>query len=268
MSKADGYVANEFGTMTEMAESPVMPNVLWVGTDDGNVQVSKDGGLTWTEVGKNMPGVNHEYYVSGLEASWFDAGTAYAAIDGHRNDDGKPYIFKTTDYGATWKSVSGDLPAPGWVNSIRQDPVNRNLLYAPTEFGFYVSLNDGQSWTSFNPGLPIGRIDEVLVHPREHDLILATHSRSVWIMDDISRAAADGGAGRRRATPSLFKPRDAVLWKADRQNVTETPGNKLWEADPAPRGTAIAFSLKTAAVRREDHHHRSGRGNDDVHLRR
>jgi photosystem II stability/assembly factor-like uncharacterized protein len=94
--------------MTEVAESPVVPGVLWAGTDDGNVQVSRDAGYTWEEVGKNVPGVNHEYYVSGLEASWTDAGTAFVA-DGHRNDDLEPYIFKTTDYGKTWASAAGNL---------------------------------------------------------------------------------------------------------------------------------------------------------------
>jgi photosystem II stability/assembly factor-like uncharacterized protein len=245
LSRHDGYLVNEFGTMTEMAESPVLPGVLWVGTDDGNVQVSKDGGNTFAEVGKNIPGVNHEYYVSGLEASWFDAGTAYVALDGHRNDDAKPYIFKTTDYGQTWKSVSGNLPTWGWVNSIRQDPVSRNLLFAPTEFGFFISLNDGQSWSSFMPGLPTGRIDEVLVHPRDHDLVLATHSRSVWIMDDITPLEQMASAPSTSQDPVLFKPRDAILWKADRNNVTEVPGDRYWEADPAPRGTAIAYLLKT-----------------------
>jgi hypothetical protein len=182
--------------------------------------------------------------VSGLEASWFDAGTAYVALDGHRADDWKPYVFKTTDYGQTWTSVSSNLPAVGNVNSIRQDPVNQNLLYAPTETGFYVSLNDGQSWTSFMPGLPTGRVDEVLVHPREHDLVLATHSRSVWIMDDITPLEHMAAAPAEDVT--LFKPRDAVIWKSDRRNVTETPGDRLWEADPAPRGTAIAYALKAA----------------------
>src|SRR6478609_1309527 len=123
LSKNDGYVANEFGTMTEMAESPIVPGILWAGTDDGNVQVSRDNGYTWEEVGKNVPGVNHDYYISGLEASHYDAGTAYLALDGHRNDDLKPYVFKTTDYGQTWVSITGNLPSLGNVNAIRQDPV-------------------------------------------------------------------------------------------------------------------------------------------------
>jgi photosystem II stability/assembly factor-like uncharacterized protein len=243
LSKNDGYVANEYGTVTELAESPRVPGVLWVGTDDGNVQVSRDNGVSWEEVGKNIPVANHEYYVSGLEASWFDAATAYVALDGHRNDDLKPYVFKTTDYGKTWTSVSGNLPAVGHVNSIRQDPVNRNLLYAPTELGFYVSLDDGKQWHKFMPNLPTGRVDEVMVHPRENDLILSTHSRSVWIMDDLS--------GLQQLTPEklnqdavLLPVRDAVAWKTDRRLTTAIPGDHWWQGENAPRGTAIAYYLK------------------------
>jgi hypothetical protein len=247
LSRHDGYVTNEYGTMTEVAESPVVPGILWTGTDDGNIHVSKDGGVSWAEVGKNIPGVNHEYYVSGLEASWFEAGTAYAALDGHRNDDLKPYIFKTTDYGQTWTSVSGNLPTVGNVNSIRQDPVNRNLLFAPTELGFYVSLNDGKSWSRFMPNLPVGRMDEVVVHPRDHDLILSSHGFSVWIMDDITalEQMAPDTAGK---DATLFKPRDAVAWKNDFRMRTEVPGGKFWEGENAPRGTAIAYYLKSAAA--------------------
>ncbi len=244
LSRHDGYVQNEFGTVTELAESPVLPGVLWVGTDDGNVQVSRDGGNTWTEVGKNIPNVNHEYHVSGLESSWYDAGTAYVALDGHRNDDMKPYVFKTTDFGATWTSVSGNLPQWGCVNSIRQDPVNRTLLYAPTEFGFFISRNDGQTWLPFMPNLPTFRVDEVVVHPRDRDLVLATHSRGIWIMDDIS--AIQNMTDQLSADSTLFKPRDAVAWRADRRNQTSVPGDKWWEGEAAPRGTAISYFLKSA----------------------
>ena len=247
LSKNDGYVANEFGTMTEMAESPKMPGVLWAGTDDGNVQVSTDGGYTWEEVGQNIPGVNHEYYVSGLEASWYDVATAYVALDGHRHDDLKPYIFKTTDYGKTWTSVSGNLPSLGNVNAIRQDPVNKNLLYAPTELGFYVSLDDGKAWHRFMPNLPVGRVDEVVVHPRENDLVLSTHSRSVWIMDDVSAL--------QKLTPdvldkaaALLPTRDAIAYKSDRRLGTAIPGDKWWAGENAPRGAAISYYLKSAAA--------------------
>lgn len=243
LSKNDGYVANEFGTITEIAESPIVPGVLWAGTDDGNVQVSQDGGNTWEEVGKNMPGVDHEYYVAGLEASWFEPGTAYAALDGHRHNDLKPYVFKTTDYGKTWTNVTGNLPAFGNLNSIRQDPVNKNLLYAPTELGFYISLDDGKNWHKFMPNLGTGRVDDVVVHPRDNDLILATHSRGVWIMDDVTAL--------QRLTPEtldkpshLFPVRDAVAWKNDRRIGTATPGDKWWAGENAPRGTVISYLLK------------------------
>jgi hypothetical protein len=247
LSKHDGYVQNEFGSLTELAESPVMPGVLWVGTDDGNIQVSKDGGNTWTEVGKNIPVSNHEYYVSGLEASWFDAGTAYAALDGHRHDDMKPYAFKTTDYGQTWKAIASNLPTNAHVNAIRQDPVNRNLLFAPTEYGFYISLDDGAAWHRFMPNLPTVKIDDVMVHPREHDLVLATHSRGIWVMDDITSLEAMT-AEQLNADAVVFKPREAVQWRADFKNNTEVPGDKWWEGEVAPRGTAIAYYLKSAGT--------------------
>jgi hypothetical protein len=247
LSKGDGYTANEFGTMTEVAESFVQPGVLWAGTDDGNVQVSRDGGYTWEEVGKNIPGVNHEYYVSGLEASHVDAATAYVALDGHRNDDLKPYIFKTTDFGKTWKSVSSDLPAVGNVNAIRQDPVNRNLLYAPTELGFFVSLDDGGHWQRFMPNLPMGRVDEVLVHPREHDLILSMHSRSVWILDDVS-ALEQLNTETLNKWAALLPTRDAVIWKADQRLVPASAGDHRWSGENAPRGTAISYYLKAAGA--------------------
>jgi hypothetical protein len=246
LSKNDGYTNNEYGTMTEVAESPVMPGILWAGTDDGNIQVSKDDGVSWTEVGHNLPIADHESYISGLEASWFDAGTAYAAVDRHRNDDLKPYIFKTTDYGATWKAISSNLPAVGNVNSIRQDPVNRNLLFAPTELGFYISLNDGGSWSRFMPNLPNGRMDEVIVHPRDHDLILSSHGFSVWIMDDIT--ALEQMTPEMADSAKLLKPRDAVDWKNDARLRPSIVGDKNWQGENAPRGAAIAYLLKTAVT--------------------
>ncbi len=240
LSRGDGYAANEYGTATEIAESPVERAIVWLGTDDGNVQLSRDGGASFVEVGAHIPNVNHEYYVSGLEASWFDAATAYVALDGHRHDDERPYVFKTTDFGATWTAIASNLPAAAHVNTIRQDPVNRRLLFAGTERGFYISMNDGGSWSAFMPNLPSGRVDEVLVHPREHDLILATHSRSVWILDDISPLEE----WRDDESAVLFAPRAAVLWKPDRRNIVDAPGDKFWVGDPAPRGTAISFALR------------------------
>jgi len=241
LSKHDGLLGNEFGTIVELAESPVIPGLIWVGTNDGNVQLSRDEGRTWAEVGRNIPGGTREYHISGLEASWYDAGTAYVALDGHYADDLKPYVYKTTDYGQSWTPIMGNLPE-GNVNTIRQDPVNATLLYAATEYGFYVSLDDGGSWHQFMPNLPKGRVDEVVVHPREHDLVLASHGRSIWIMDDISALQAMTPETA-QAAATLFEPREAVMWKTDRRLSTEIPGDKWWQGENAPRGTAITYYL-------------------------
>ena len=246
-SKSDGVGATEARAILEIAESPLVPGIYWVGTGDGNIQVSRDGGNTFTEVSRNLPGGSREYWVSGLEASWYDAGTAYASLDGHHSNDLRPYVFKTTDYGATWTSIAGNLPAWGNVNSIRQDPVNRNLLYAATEFGFCITLDEGQTWHRFMPNLPTVRVDEVLVHPRENDLILATHGRSLWVMDDVSplqQMTNDALQGE----ATLFKPRDAVAWKSDPREGSSAPGMKYWAGENAPRGPAIAYYLRSAAT--------------------
>ena len=150
-SKHDG--AASYSNIVTISESPVVPGVIWVGTNDGNVQVSRDGGATWKNVVGNVTGVPKETHVSRVDASHFDGGTAYVSFDGHRTDDHKPYIFVTKDFGETWTSVSGNLP-DGNVNVIKEDPKNRNLLYAGTEYGFYISLNGGREWKPFMTGLP------------------------------------------------------------------------------------------------------------------
>ena len=140
-SKHDGYTG--YGYIVTVAESPKLPGVIWVGTDDGNVQVSKDGGATWTNVAKNVPGIGETYHITRVEPSHFDAGTCYLAVDGHRPDDLKPYLFVTTDYGATWKSIVNNLPKWGTVNVVREDAKNKDLLFVGTEYGLFVSLNGG-----------------------------------------------------------------------------------------------------------------------------
>ena len=242
-SKGDGVQGSEFKTIIEIAESPVVPGIYWAGTADGNVQVSQDGGRTWTETSANLPGGSREYWVSGLEASYFDAATAFVSLDGHHSNDFAPHLFKTTDYGRTWTSLAGDLPR-GNIYTVRQDPVNERLLYVATEFGFYVSLDGGQAWHKFMPNLPNSRIDEVVVHPRENDLVLASHGYGIFIMDDIT--ALQQLASPAPAEPTLFKPRDAVMWKTDYRLGARLPGMKGWAGENAPRGTAIAYYLPTA----------------------
>lgn len=244
LSKDDGV--SFYGTITSVAESPVLPGVYWAGTDDGNIQVSKDGGTTWTEVGKNIPGGPLEYYVSRIEPSYTEPGTAYASLDGHRNDDLKPYIFVTRNYGAGWTSISGNLPAWGNVNTVRADPKNPRLLYAGTEFGFFISVDEGAEWKQLMPGLPVVRIDDVVIHPRENDLVLSTHGRSVWVMDDISPLQQLTPAVL-AADATLFDPREAVAWKEDISRRRSVTGAKRFRGENAPAGTAISYYLKAPA---------------------
>ncbi|MBZ5560231.1 MAG: hypothetical protein LAO77_23490, partial [Acidobacteriia bacterium] len=246
LSKNDGVTS--YSTIISISESPVMPGVVWAGTDDGLVQVSRDGGVTFTEVGKNLPGLpaNHVHWISRIDASHFDAGTAYVAVDGHRSDDLKPYVFVTRNYGQSFESVTANLPSYGNVQVIREDPKNRNLLYVGTEFGLFISLDGGKEWKRFMNNYPTVRTDDVLVHPRDNDLIVATHGRSIWIADDITPL--------QQLTPDvqaedahLFDIRPAIAYLNDQQHGQQVGGQKVFVGENAPRGTAISYYLKSAA---------------------
>lgn len=243
LSKNDGV--QSFSNSISFGESPILPSVLWVGTDDGNIQVSQDGGATWTEVGRNIPGGTKEYYISRVEPSHVDIATAYVSVTGHKSDDLRPYVYVTRDFGKTWTSLVNNLPAMGNVNTIRQDPRNPSLLYAGTEFGFYVSLDEGRNWKKFMTGLPVVRIDDVLVHPRDHDLILSTHGRSVWIMDDVSALQLSTADALARDV-TLFDVRNAVAWKPDIRMRRSVTGAKNFTGESAPAGTTISYHLASA----------------------
>ncbi|HEY9226506.1 MAG TPA: hypothetical protein VIP11_07670, partial [Gemmatimonadaceae bacterium] len=243
LAKNDGV--EWYSTIIAVAESYVVPGVVWAGTDDGNLQVSRDGGQTFTEVGRNLPGLppNHDYYISRIEASHFDAGTAYVAVDGHRSDDMMPYVFVTRDYGRTFQSVSGDLPPFGNVQVIREDTKNKDLLFVGTELGLFTSLDGGKHWEKFMTNFPTVRTDDILIHPRDGDLIAATHGRSIFIADDISAL--------QQFTPAvaaqdvyLFEPREVVAYVA---NLTINPamgGGRNYVGENAPAGASIAYYLK------------------------
>lgn len=247
LSKNDGVGA--YSTVISVSESPVLPGVVWAGTDDGNLQVSKDGGVTFTEIGRNLGGLpsNHRHWISRIEASHFDAPTAYVSVDGHRSDDLKPYVYVTHDYGQTFQNIANNLPAYGNVQVIREDPKNKDLLYAGTEFGLYISLNGGRQWEKFMNNYPTVRTDDILVHPRDGDLIVATHGRSVWIADDITPL--------QQLTPqvmsqdaALFDIRATVAYLNDQQRGSQGGGQKSFVGENAPRGAMINYYLKAAAA--------------------
>jgi hypothetical protein len=243
-SKHDG--AGSFSHIVTVSESSVVPGVLWVGTNDGNLQVSRDGGASWKNVTANAKGVPDGTHVSRVEASHFDAGTCYVTFDGHRTDDHKPYVFVTRDFGEAFTPISDGLPM-GNANVIREDPRNRNLLYLGTEYAFYVSLDAGKSWKRFMNGLPTVRIDDVIVHRRDNDLILGTHGRSIWIMDDIS-PLQNMTPERMSADVTLFQPRAATLRVDDIRGRTYMGGAKNFNGQNPEEGTEISYQLKGAGV--------------------
>ncbi len=171
----------QFATITTIDESPVIGGVIWVGTDDGNVQVTRDGGKNWTNVTDKIPG-QPGYWVSRVLASHHDAGTAYVTATGYRQDDFKPFVWKTTDYGATWQAIAGNLPDES-VNVIREDRRNPSLLFVGTDFGLYASLDGGKAWHRMKNGLTTNPVHDLAIHPREQELVVATHGRGIYIAD-------------------------------------------------------------------------------------
>jgi hypothetical protein len=171
-----------------ISESPKNGQLIWVGTDDGNLQITRDGAKTWTNVVANVPGLAKNSWVSTIEASRFDEETAYATFDRHTFGDMKSYAYKTTDYGKTWTSLNlqqnGVL---GYAHVIEEDTVDPNLLFLGTEFGLWISVDGGRHWAQYKAtNFPSVAVRDLVVHPRESDLVLATHGRGIWIIDDIS----------------------------------------------------------------------------------
>src|SRR5581483_11096099 len=215
----DNSYAEMHCTIYAIAESPKNPNVIWVGTDDGNVQVTRDGGKTWTNVTPNITGLAKNAWVSYIDAGHFDEGTAFATFDLHTFGDMKPYAYMTTDFGKTWTPlIAADAPVRGYAHVIRQDLVNPNLLFAGTEFGLWVSLDGGKQWAQYKGGdMPNVAVRDLVIHPRDNDLVIATHGRGIWIVDDITPLRA--------LTPDVLA-----------KEATFLPGNPVVQLLPSQAG--------------------------------
>lgn len=217
-----------------LAESPVTPGVLWAGTDDGLVHITRDGGTSWTKI--TPPNFGDFTKVSIIEPSHFDAGTAYIAANRYQQDDYAPSLWKTTDFGRSWTKIVNGIPGDAYTRTIREDPVRRGLLYAGTEQGVYVSFNDGTSWRPLQLNLPRASVRDLRVH--EHDLIAATHGRAFWSLDDISplRAMTDSALA---APIHLVAPPPTVRFAGGRR------GNGGVDAAPNPwPGISVSYFLR------------------------
>ena len=229
-------------TIISLAESPLQKGLLWAGSDDGLLHVSLDSGKNWQNVTKNIPGIPAFSPVSHIEPSLSAAGTAYCAFDRHMFDDLKAHIFKTVDFGKTWTDISGNLPETAFVWVVREDTRNANLLYAGTEIGLFASLSGGKDWIRLHlKNLPPVAVHDILVHPRENDLILGTHGRGIWIFDDA--AAIQGMTAEISRQPAyLFDVRPSLRF-------TERPyrygiGDAVFQGSNPSYGAPLTFYLR------------------------
>jgi photosystem II stability/assembly factor-like uncharacterized protein len=233
----DNTGAEYYCTIFAIAESPKQKGVLWVGSDDGLVNVSQDGGQNWTNVTKNVPGIPAWGTIDCIEPSHFDPGTAYLVADAHRMDDMRPYLYKTTDFGKTWEKLSNKLPQDVYLHAVREDPQQKGTLYIATERGVAMSHNDGVDWQELKLNLPTVAVHDLAV--KDNDLVLGTNGRSIWILDDLTSV--------RQLTPQiktetahLFPPQPTVRWRY--HGPFEGPRLKS-SGDNPPEGAIIDYYL-------------------------
>ncbi|HEV7671135.1 MAG TPA: glycosyl hydrolase [Thermoanaerobaculia bacterium] len=240
----DNSSAENHTTIFTIAESPLDPNQIWVGTDDGNVQLTRDGGKTWTNRVKNVTGLPKNAWVSTLEPSPYEAGTAFATFDNHTTGDMKCYVYETTDFGQTWKSLATDAIA-GYAHVVRQDPVNPSLLFVGTELGLYLSVDRGATWARFTGNLPKVAVRDIAIHPRDGDLLLATHGRGIYIVDDLTPI--------RQLTPEIrnaevaFLPARPAVQKIE-AGIQEFAGDDEFSGENPDDSAQIVYYLKKRHV--------------------
>ena len=234
-----GSDAETHGTVVSLAESPVKRGLLWAGTDDGLVHVTPDDGGSWRDVTPKQAG---GLYIARIAASAHEEGTAYVAVDGHRSDVFKPLVLMTKDQGRSWTDITGDLPAGNPVEVVTEDPGSAQVLYCGTEFGAFVTLDRGRHWVRMNgKSLPPAPVDDIVVHPREKDLVVGTHGRSIWVLDDASLFAQLTAEKRAQPLALLVSPpAHPRLYNSEHYGL----GHGLFRAKNPPMGTSINYWVK------------------------
>jgi len=223
-----GAMSN-YNSITSLSESPIKEGVLFAGTDDGYIQISQNGGQQWNQIPVTKLGLPNRSFVNDIKADLFDSNTVYVVLDNHKEGDFNPYIYKSTDLGVSWKSISSNLPKRTLVWRIVQDHVNKNLLFAATEFGVYVSLNAGTAWQKL-PGTPTLPFRDLTIQKRENDLVAASFGRGFYVLDDYS-ALREMTAENLKRKGKLFAPRTAK-WYVPRSNVGNTGADYFFSKNP------------------------------------
>jgi len=244
----DIYAMSNFHTIANFSESPVDEKILWVGTDDGLIQVSKDGGKNWKKIDlKKVKGIPANAYVNDIRADLYDPNTVYVALDNHKEGDFKPYLIKSTNLGKKWTSLAKDIPDNHLVWRIVQDHVNKNLLFIGTEFGIFFSVDGGKKWLELNGGMPTISTRDVKIQRRENDLVAGTFGRGIYILDDyaplrqLSEKAMEKDA-------LLFAPSRPVKWFTLDSNHTKTAGDDSFVAKNPAHGATLTYFLKDSLL--------------------
>ncbi len=246
----DVYAMSTYNTITSLAESKVNENVLYAGTDDGIIQTTKDGGKSWTKTMVNkLPGVPSSAFVNDIKADLFDENIAYAALDNHKFGDYSPYLYKTMDGGKTWTKITSGIPDGTLVWRIVQDHKNKDLLFLGTEYGVYISLNQGKEWHKFSNGLPTIPVRDLAIQRRENDLVLATFGRSFYVLDDYS-ALRGITEETIKQDAILFTPRKALQYSQVASNSWSSGGQAYSSKNP-PYGAVISYYLKDGFISKE-----------------
>jgi hypothetical protein len=240
--------AENFCTIVSIAPSSVKQGVIWVGTDDGNLQITTDGGKTWKNVVENVKGVPRGTWIPQIYASRFSEGEAFVVFDNHRKNDWTPYLYYTQDFGKSWKRLTDEKKVYGYCLSIVQDFIETNLLFLGTEFGLYVSTDFGKNWTKWKNDFPTVSTTDLIIHPRENDLVIGTFGRSIYIIDNIAplRKIARQGNKFFETNLKLFDIPDTYLFKVNSPAGMRFPGHAEFYGENLPFGAMITFQFKSA----------------------
>jgi photosystem II stability/assembly factor-like uncharacterized protein len=265
----DLYAMSQYGSITSISESPVVADLIYIGTDDGLIQVTEDGGQTWRKT-ERIYGVPERAFVNDIKADRHDADTVYACLDNHKEGDFKPYLIRSRDRGRTWESIAGDLPEKHLVWRFEQDHETAELMFLGTEFGVFVSLNAGENWLKLSQGMPTIPVRDLAIQRRENDLVCATFGRGFYVLDDysplrkLSKLQSDGESAE------LLAPRTTAWYQETRVSPVSFRGDDFYTADNPPMGAVFTLYVReateTARAKRKKAEAEAAKANQDVEI--